>query len=512
MAYMRGDSNRFPLSIGRFAFFSASAAIVAVAVAAFFTPSAQALPSFARQTGQPCGTCHTDFPGLTPYGRRFKLLGYTTGGGKYRTTPFATFLTPDDSRAEADRLRNYAQGLEVGSGDPGDKSYVPPISMMAIAGFTHTQDAQQPPTDPFRPNDNTVLTPFSGFWGGAITSNVGAFAQVTYNAPGPGGFSDQFGHTWTWDNTDIRFAKTAIVGPFDMIYGITANNNPTVQDVWNTTPAWSFPYAASNIAPTPATKTLIEGAFAAHVGGVGAYTLINDKLYLEASAYRTLDFRSQNTLGTDPFGAPGLLLDRAAPYWRVAFEPQWGAHSFMVGTFGMLANVNPWADPTFASGSTATFPQTDKYTDAGFDSQYQYQGSNYWLTLRGSFIREYQKLDATFANGGSSNPSNLLNSLHLQASFAYGGDHRFVFTGQYFDVWGTSDPLLYAGLASGMSPNSSGFIAELAYIPFGVSQAPGWPWFNARIGLQYTAYEKFDGVTAGASSHNTLFLHAWFAM
>ena len=246
-----------------------------------------------------------------------------------------------------------------------------------------------------------MLTPFSGFWGGAITSNIGAFAQVTYNAPGPGGFSDQFGHTWTWDNTDIRFAKTAIVGPFDMIYGITANNNPTVQDVWNTTPAWSFPYAASTVAPTPATKTLIEGAFAAHVGGVGAYTLINDKLYLEASAYRTLDFRSQNSLGTDPFGAPGLL-DRAAPYWRVAFEPQWGAHSFMVGTFGMLANVNPWADPSFATGSTATFLQTDKYTDAGFDSQYQYQGSNYWLTFRGSFIREYQKLDATFANGGSS--------------------------------------------------------------------------------------------------------------
>src|SRR6266568_3603566 len=51
---------------------------------------AQALPSFARQTGQPCGTCHTDLPALTPYGRRFKLLGYTTGGGKYRTTPFGS--------------------------------------------------------------------------------------------------------------------------------------------------------------------------------------------------------------------------------------------------------------------------------------------------------------------------------------------------------------------------------------------------------------------------------------
>ena len=122
-AYMRGEINRLPLSVGRFALVSAGAAIVAVLAATFFAPPAQALPSFARQTGQPCGTCHTDFPGLTPYGRRFKLLGYTTGGGKYRTTPFPTFLTPDDSRAEADRLRSYAQGLEVGPGDPIATTY-----------------------------------------------------------------------------------------------------------------------------------------------------------------------------------------------------------------------------------------------------------------------------------------------------------------------------------------------------------------------------------------------------
>ena len=51
---------------------------------------ADALPSFARQTGQPCGTCHTDYPGLTPYGRLFKLNGYTTGGGKFKTTPFSS--------------------------------------------------------------------------------------------------------------------------------------------------------------------------------------------------------------------------------------------------------------------------------------------------------------------------------------------------------------------------------------------------------------------------------------
>ncbi len=85
-------------------------------------------------------------------------------------------------------------------------------------------------------------------------------------------------------------------------------------------------------------------------------------------------------------------------------------------------------------------------------------------------------------------------------------------TGQYFDISGSSDPILYAGLASGFSPNSNGFIGELAYIPFGASQAPGWPWLNARIGLQYTYYNKFDGTTVGARQNNALLLHARFAM
>jgi hypothetical protein len=510
---MSGDCNRVPLTSGYFGLITAVGVVAVLAgfLTIGFAPPAKALPSFARQTGQPCGTCHTDFPALTPFGRRFKLLGYTVGGGEFRTTPFPSFPTANDSRAQADKMRAYAKATDSGKSDSDDKEYVPPISMMAVVGFTHTQAPLPPPTDPFKPNDNTVLSPFSAFWGGAITDNIGALAQITYNAPPPGGFSDPFGHNWTWDNTDVRFAKSTTIGAFDIIYGITANNNPTVQDIWNTTPAWTFPYVASTIAPTPGAKTLIEGAFAAHVGGIGAYTFINDKLYLEVSGYRTLDFHAQNALGTDPFGAPGLF-DGAAPYWRVAFEPQWGSHSLMVGAFGMYFNVHPWLDSSFATGTTGTFPQTDKFTDTGFDSQYQYQGDNYWLTLRGSYIHEFQRLDASFPNLLSANPTNELNSLRLQASFAYGGDNRFVLTGQYFDIWGTSDAIAYGSLASGLSPNSSGWIAELAYIPFGTSRAPGWPWLNARIGLQYTYYDKFEGTTTGAHNNNTLFLHAWFAM
>jgi hypothetical protein len=522
---MRGDSGRSLWLSGRSPFVVTVAAVVVLVgmLTIGFAPRAQALPSFARQTGQPCGTCHTDFPGLTPFGRRFKLLGYTTGGGLYRTTLFSDSRIARDANAE---LRNYARGIDSGSepssvdsrisaASTGEKGWVPPVSMMAIVGYTHTQ-ADQPGSDPYKPNDNTVLSPFSAFWGGAITDHIGAFAQVTYNAPPAGGFGDPFGHTWTWDNTDVRFASTASIGSLDLIYGITANNNPTVQDLWNTTPAWAFPYAASTLAGTPGTKTQIEGAFAAHVGGVGVYAMINDLLYLEVTGYKTLGFNAQDKLGTDPFGAPGLY-DGVAPYWRAAIEPHWGNQSLMIGTFGMISNVHNWIDPTFALGTTGTFDQTDRFTDIGFDTQYQYQGSNYWLTLRASYIHEFQRLDASFngfSTAPSSNPTNTVNSLHMQGSFAYGGDNRVVLTGQYFDISGSADMLRYGTDLAGnaLTPNSNGWIAEIAYIPFGVSKAPGWPWFNARIGLQYTYYNKFDGSTIGAQDNNTLFLHAWFAM
>src|SRR5690242_8647198 len=49
------------------------------AAAIVCTGDARAVPSFARQTGQECIACHVSFPELTPYGRYFKLTGYTIG-------------------------------------------------------------------------------------------------------------------------------------------------------------------------------------------------------------------------------------------------------------------------------------------------------------------------------------------------------------------------------------------------------------------------------------------------
>src|SRR6266702_3930555 len=59
----------------------ATLALLAIPVTA---GPALAVPSFAIQTGQPCAACHIGAfgPQLTPYGRAFKIGGYTQGGGK----------------------------------------------------------------------------------------------------------------------------------------------------------------------------------------------------------------------------------------------------------------------------------------------------------------------------------------------------------------------------------------------------------------------------------------------
>ncbi|HZP78869.1 MAG TPA: cytochrome C [Pseudolabrys sp.] len=550
-AWRAATADRSSWSIDRLAEVAAAVGVAIVVCALFLfgaamTSPAEALPSFARQTGQPCGTCHTDFPGLTPYGRRFKLLGYTVGGGPYRTTPFSFFTRPKVDPLDAyvdslsDKPKTPASAANAQPSGGQSDIWVPPISFMATGGYTHTQTSQVPPCGgPYPCNDTLSVAPLSFFYGGAITDHIGAFAQVTYNGAPFGapyaanpGCADPFGSgtacdpfqtfQWSWDNTDVRYANTFNIRGTDVVFGITANNNPSVQDLWNTTPAWKFPFAVGFSGPRPATATLIDGGLGpGHVIGVGAYTLINDLLYLELTGYRSVSFSAQPKLGIDPY-AVGMI-SGVAPYWRIALEPHWGNHWLMLGAYGMQTRLQQWDTTQMDANGfqiPAFLPFNDRFTDTAVDLQYQYRGSNYWFTLRGTYIHEDQKLDATFNAGGSSNASNRLDTLRLEGSLAYGNDNRVVFTTQYFNTKGSTDPLLYGGLVSQFDPsgtaqtdpNSNGFIFELAYIPFVSSKAPGWPWANMRVGLQYTYYNRFDGDSVFAHSNNTLFAYLWFAM
>lgn len=478
-------------------------AMVMALIGVVFPRDAEALPSFARQTGQACGSCHTDFPQLTPFGRRFKLGGYTLGGGQDSSEYKKVF---------------------------GSNQWVPPISFMGQITLEQTKKGQGTSDFGSVVQDTQLSMPQGSiFYGGAITNELGAFVQATLGA----------GSGFALDNTDIRYVKSGSLFGKDILVGITAHNNPTVQDAWNTQSAWGFPFIGPSIAPTPAASTAIEGAFSGKVLGIGAYTFIDDKLYLEATVYKGFDRRWQNTL-INSGNFDNTVMDKLSPYFRVAFEPHWGNHWLMVGGYWFSTSKNNCYDTNDVNlvcpGPGPWLGGSDKFVDIGVDAQYQYMGDNYALTLRANYVHEKQTLDSSFANMVSDNPTNRLNSFKAQASYAWNTatpGNKWVFTAGYFNTWGSTDCLLYqgstgcsdptvttalTGSANG-SPNSNGWIAEIAWFPYAMSKSPLWPYFNARVGLQYTWYNKFNGASSNydgngrnASDNNTLLMYYWFAL
>jgi len=90
-----------------------TATIAAVLIIGLSPRHAVSLPLYARQTGQPCATCHTAFLELTPFGRRFKLGGYTLGGGDWTGPPFAVMLQPTFTNTQAAQQGGAAPGFGV---------------------------------------------------------------------------------------------------------------------------------------------------------------------------------------------------------------------------------------------------------------------------------------------------------------------------------------------------------------------------------------------------------------
>ncbi len=420
--------------------------------------NAQAVPSFARQTGLPCQACHTVFPELTGFGRLFKLNGYVLTGLQQIEAPSST----------------ASSGLKLNE--------IPPLSAMFQAGFTHLNQSQ-PDT---QNNDVQFPQQFSLFFAGEITPHIGTFLQASYSQPDD--------HV-TWDNTDIRYANHArLYG--DTIFGITGNNNPTVQDVWNSTPAWGFPWSGSATAPTPSATALVDGALAEDVAGLGGYTFLGRHLYIEATGYRSAHIGQPQ-----PTSASNDTISGLAPYWRLAWQQDVPNGDLEVGTYGLYASLYP-------SGISGP---TDNYTDVAVDTQYQYYLGNERndnISAHATFIHEYQNLNGTFAAGGSSKPSDNLNTFRMDGTYHF-GSHAALTLG-YFNVNGSTDSGLYApesvtGSGSG-SPDSSGFVAQAAYLP----------WQNTKFVLQYRGYTKFnggnsnyDGFGRSASDNNTLYLLAW---
>jgi hypothetical protein len=422
----------------------------------------EALPSFASQTGMPCSQCHlVGFgPALTPYGRQFKLNGYVDGGASLM-----------------------------------------PIAGFVQLGFTHTgADQPAPPAPGFGVNNDFSLDQVSGFYGGRIAPNLGAFVQVTY---------DGVAKHLAWDNTDVRYARTLTFGPNAVVLGLSINNNPTVQDLWNSTPAWGYPYVSSELAPTPAAATLVSGKLANVALGATVYAMIDDLIYLEAGEYKGLTNRALSDVGL--FSSNNINLDGLAPYARAVLQYSAGNQSWSAGLLELQAKLQP--DPTLANA--------DDYRDFGIDASYEYLAApTHGLQANVGYVRESRTLSQSASTGAASFIDGNLNSLNVNATYVY--QQTWAATLAYFDITGTADPLLYAptavtGSANG-SPDSGGYIVNVEWIPFGKLNSWARPYANVRTGLQYTIYTHFNGGTSdydgngrSASQNDTLYGYIWIA-
>ncbi len=433
-------------------------------IAYLLLPSlAQAVPSFARQTGMECSSCHTVYPELTPFGRQFKLRGYTLGE-----------LNADNS--------------------PTGKLPIAALLQISRTATSNTNTPGALPTD--FPNDSNTLIQAAGiYYAGKITDKAGALVQYSY---------DGLEKRWAVEMADIRYADSLTLSKEkELLYGVTLSNNPTITDIYNSTSMWGFPYT-SGAGVMPVAGPIIDMTLASKVAGPGVYALYNDWLYAEVAAYSTTNTGALGLLGLGNWPKTANVVDGFAPYWRVAVQREIdGKHSMSLGAFGLDAKVFPGSN---TSGGT------DRFSDFGMDGQYQYIADEHILSLQGRYTKEQQTRSESFATMAASNLNNDLTSLKLGGSYYF--KRQYGIRTQYFNTTGSSDANLYnmGGMPAAVmgsanaNPETSGWVNELVYLP-----QP-----KTTISLRYTSYSKFNGASANydgngrnAKDNDSIYLLAW---
>lgn len=349
------------------------------------------------------------------------------------------------------------------------------IPLSAMATVTSSQTANAAGSANGKAT-NTVMQEASVFLAGRWTDNIGSFIQATYSGV------DKIS---SLDQLDIRYARALRLGDKDTTVGVSLNNNPTLTDPFNTLNQWRFPYIGSdfNAGLDGPRSPLIDG-LGGSVGGVNAYAFYDNSLYAEVGLYNTLTKSTANSLNADYAGK----FKGVGTYWRMAYFKDRKRDNFSVGLFGLNARQQP----------DGTGPGVyDRYNDVGVDASYQFLGNRqHVFALNTSYVRETARIDATLPGNGH----DRLDQFRLSGSYHY--NQTWGMTAGLFDTHGTN-------YDNGNRPNTSGYILQADWTPWGKEGSWAAPWANVRLGIQYTGYNKFNGTSTNAGDNNTTMLFLW---
>lgn len=480
--------------------------LLACLILQLFATSALALPSFARQTGEACTACHIQAFGvsLTPRGRDFKLKGYAEG----------------------------------------DASRLPALSVVAQGGGEFNISDTQEPYNSLLSGGGILLSPpkdeksrsyFNGsvFYAGKIVQDhFGAYVQGSYMQginlpsahrfnflspsenvfiprafePGPGSlYSIGNRDLGFLDKVDLRFANQVNLAGHSLEYGISVNNEPGVQDLWNTNAVWgasdpnfiSSNRGLSDFYSLPMSNRSLSGK----VAGASLYTLVNKTVYLEAGGYASLPIDVQRGLGRSGYEFGYNVIDGAASYWRIALQHQWGAHYLSVGHFGLMADMAEKVDGSSVSvingallgGSYTT--KSDAYTDLGLDATYQYiANSDHVVELKGRYVRETRPFEQLVWN--NSTPFGWPTwEKHNKTTESFSIDSSYIWHQTLGLSVGYQQYFLPEIYLTTSKEELRFLTTELSYTPFGKQQSLAAPWLNLRFSLKYLANFSNDFLT-----------------
>lgn len=282
--------------------------LTALSVFLSLPDSSEAVPSFARQTGYSCNTCHTIPPRLNRFGNLFKLRGYTDG------TAIPSF--------------------EAGEGK--QLSQFNPVSFRLLA-FPYSKEEE---------SDAEVLFPeaLSIYFAGKVSDNVGTFVSIMEREEMP---------------VEFDAAKIAVVNDYGnallgLMFGVDSpigmNPSNILDKMRDITRQGSSPNMGVK------NNGLLNIFDTANRGAV-AYALFNDLLYVNTGAFTGL---SQDMMGESINKEGGDPLDF---YGSISLMPSTSLGDLNIGMFyytgkeefkeGEVKNISDMMEPDFERNRTS---------------------------------------------------------------------------------------------------------------------------------------------------------------